>query len=123
MVAAGLILLNNAVAVVGIFFLRADLRFVHQWRLVDHKLVQLQRVPYQVLQLLHRQLPRHQVPQLLQRRLPLLQVSLGTATATPSSSAEAQHTPTQVAQVEGTYYVLIDDDVPVGGKRKLKSDV
>jgi hypothetical protein len=77
MVAAGLILLNNAVAVVGIFFLRVDLRFVHQWRLVDHKLVQLQRVPYQVLQLLHRQLPRHQVPQLLQRRLPLLQVSLG----------------------------------------------
>jgi hypothetical protein len=46
-----------------------------------------------------------------------------TATATPSSSAEAQHTPTQVAQIEGTDYVLIDDDVPVGGKRKLKSDV
>jgi hypothetical protein len=43
-------------------------------------------------------------------------------TATPSSSAQAQHTPHE-AQVEGTDHVLIDDDVPVGGKRKLKSDV
>jgi hypothetical protein len=45
-------------------------------------------------------------------------------TATPSSSAQAQHTP-QEAEVEGVdhVHVLIDDDVPVGGKRKLKSDV
>jgi hypothetical protein len=46
-------------------------------------------------------------------------------TATPSSSAQAQHTLTQEAQVEGTdhVHVLIDDDVPVWRKRKLKSDV
>jgi hypothetical protein len=48
-----------------------------------------------------------------------------TGSATPSSSAQAQHTPRQEAQVEGTddVHVLIDDDVPVGRKRKLKSDV
>jgi hypothetical protein len=39
--------------------------------------------------------------------------------ATPSSSAQAQHTP-QEAVVEGTdhVHVLIDDDVPVGGKKE-----
>jgi hypothetical protein len=46
-------------------------------------------------------------------------------TVTPSSSSQAQHTPTQEAQVEGTdhVHVLIDDGASVGGKRKLKSDV
>jgi hypothetical protein len=50
--------------------------------------------------------------------------SRAAGTATPSSSDQAQHTP-QEAEVEGTdhVHVLIDDDMPVGGKRKLKSDV
>jgi hypothetical protein len=47
---------------------------------------------------------------------------VGTATPSSSAQAQAQHTPHE-AQVEGTDHVLIDDDVPVGGKRKLKSDV
>jgi hypothetical protein len=46
----------------------------------------------------------------------------GTATPSSSAQAQAQHTPHE-AQVEGTDHVLIDDDVSVGGKRKLKSDV
>jgi hypothetical protein len=67
-VAAGLILLNNTVAVVGIFLLLIDLGFVHTWHLADHELVQ--RLPRQVLQLLQWRLPHQQVSQLLQRRLP-----------------------------------------------------
>jgi hypothetical protein len=38
-VVAGLILLDNAVAVVVIFLLLVDLGFVHTWRLADHELV------------------------------------------------------------------------------------
>jgi hypothetical protein len=64
-VAAGLIRLDNAVAVMGIFLLLVDLGFVHAWHLMDHELVQ--RLPRQVLQLLQCRLPHQQVPQLLQR--------------------------------------------------------
>jgi hypothetical protein len=67
-VTAGLILLDNAVAVVGIFLLLVDLGFIHTWRLTDHELVQ--RLSHQVLQLLQCRLPHQQVSQLLQHQLP-----------------------------------------------------
>jgi hypothetical protein len=46
-VAVGLVLLDNAVVVVGIFLLLVDLGFVHTCHLVDHEL--LWHLPCQVL--------------------------------------------------------------------------
>jgi hypothetical protein len=54
-VVTGLILLDNAVAVVGIFLLLINLGFVHTWCLTDHELIQC--LPRQVLQLLQCRLP------------------------------------------------------------------
>jgi hypothetical protein len=44
-----------------------------------------------------------------------------TAAATPTPSGQAE--PTQHACDDGTAIVIVDDNVPVGGKRKCKSEV